>query len=227
MSSSSWPTPDSTTITSSRRSSTRSSGSGEPDVRLEVGSGSHAEQTAAMLVGDRARRAGSPARRDAGLRRHQLDAGGGPGRRQARRAPGPCRGRPALVRHAHARGGQPRRHRPSLAAAVLPVRDGGREPRGGGHPQRRRARRRRHGRPCARVRPRGQRALGLSRSARPGAGLLRARDRPPPGEHRAAGARPAGRGPEPGRGARRAARCTRARVPRSKPVGCWRSSSAP
>ena len=96
-SSSSSPTPASTTTTSSRGSSTRSSGSGEPDVRLEVGSGSHAEQTAAHARRDRARGAGAPARRDARLRRHQLDARGRARRRQARR----CRwrtSRPACAR---------------------------------------------------------------------------------------------------------------------------------
>ena len=98
-------------------------GLGEPDVRLGVGSGTHAEQTAAMLVG--IERAALELQPDAMLVYGDTNStlAGALVAAKLGAAAGARGGRPALVRHAHARGGQPRRLRPPLAAAALPVGD--------------------------------------------------------------------------------------------------------
>ena len=98
-------------------------GLGEPDAHLAVGSGSHAEQTAAMLVGIERTALDLPP--DAMLVYGDTNStlAGALVGRQARTAAGARRGGIALVRHAHAGRGQPRRRRPPLAAAVLPTDD--------------------------------------------------------------------------------------------------------
>ena len=220
-STSSSPTRASTTTTSSRASSTRSSAWASPTCASRVGSGSHAEQTAAMLVGIERAALRGPARRHARLRRHELDA------RRRRSSPPSCRpaagarrGRPALVRHAHAGGGQPRRLRPPLAAAVLPVGDRRREPRGRGHRARRRARRRRDGRPRAHARagrraraPPTPRRSGSSPAATPLATVHRQANTEQPALGRLV------EGLAAGRRARSCCRCTRARARRSQRAG--------
>ena len=89
----------------------------EPDVNLGVGSGSHAGQTAALMVA--LERTSSPrppgARRR--LRRRQLDGRGGARRGQARAPDRARRGRPAQLRRHDARGDQPPRHGPALATS--------------------------------------------------------------------------------------------------------------
>ena len=86
----------------------------EPDVMLEVGSGSHAEQTARALVGLEETflriRAGSRGR--AG--RRQLDARRGARRREAQDPGLPPRGGAAQLRLGDARGAQPQGRRPPL-----------------------------------------------------------------------------------------------------------------
>ena len=88
----------------------------EPDVSLGVGSGSHAEQTARIMLAferelTRIRPGGRPRRR-----RRELDA-----RLRARRGQGAVpgrarRGRPALLRPVDAGGDQPASHRPPVDA---------------------------------------------------------------------------------------------------------------
>ena len=82
-------------------------GVGAPDYLLEVGSGSHAVQTARvmerlepLLIELSARRRARPGRR-------QLDDGGGARGRQARASRRPCRGGTAELRPHDARGDQP------------------------------------------------------------------------------------------------------------------------
>ena len=195
-------------------------GLGEPDVRLEVGSGSHAEQTAAMLS---ASSAPSLERRpDAMLVYGDTNStlAGALVAAKLGRAAGARRGR-ACARSTCA---CPRRSTASSCdrlsrLLLLPIRDRRREPRGRGHHARRRARRRRHGRPRARARAAGERALGLPRGARARA-RAPTRSRPctarrTPSSPRSAGSPRASRA---SRG-RSCCRCTRARARRSSRAG--------
>ena len=72
----------------------------EPDVNLGVGSGSHAQQTAAVMVGPGDAVPRAPARARRGVRRRQLDGRGRAGRRQAADPARPRRGRAAQLRPA-------------------------------------------------------------------------------------------------------------------------------
>ena len=103
-------------------------GVGEPDYSLGVGSGSHAQQTAARHGASRAGAAGDGAGRRARPGRRELDDGRGAHCRQAAAADRACRGGAALVRPDDARGDQPDRRRPALAVPLHPLARGARQP---------------------------------------------------------------------------------------------------
>ena len=128
-----WCTPASTTTTSCRRCSSRSWGWSRPTTASTTGSGSHAQQTGSMLVGAGAGAGRRATGHGAGLRRHQLDAGGGARGGQDRLSGRPRRVRAALVRPGDAGGGEPGRHRRDLRPALLPQPAGGRQPGRRGH----------------------------------------------------------------------------------------------
>ena len=108
----------------------------EPEYNLGIGSGPHGAQTGAMLARiEEVATRGAP-RLGAGLRRHELHAGGRPGGGQAAHPRRPCRGGPAQLQPPHARGGEPRGGGPPLRSPLLPQPDGGREPGFRGDPAR-------------------------------------------------------------------------------------------
>ena len=115
-----------------------------PDHMLEVGSGSHAAQTARVMerlepvLLERAARPGDRPRR------RQLDPGGGADRGEAGHPGRPRRVGPAQLRPDDARGDQPDRRRPVLRLPLPPQRRGGREPARRGHRRRAHALRRQH-----------------------------------------------------------------------------------
>ena len=121
------------------RSSSTSSACRAPDHMLEVGSATHAVQTARVMERIEPvleRRAARPRARS---RRRQLDARRGARRGQARHPAGPRRGRAAQLRPHDARGDQPDRRRRVQRLPVHPLRGGEREPARGGHRDRARS----------------------------------------------------------------------------------------
>src|SRR3954452_10808630 len=82
----------------------------EPDYFLEVGSGTHAQQTARVIERLEPVLVAEPARHRARARRRQLDAGSGARRGQARDPGRPHRSGPAQLRLDDAGGAEPRRH---------------------------------------------------------------------------------------------------------------------
>ena len=162
----------STTTTSSRASSTRSSASASRDVRLDVGSGSHAEQTARDARRHRARASASSGPTRARLRRHELDAR----RRARRRQAAGCRSRTSRRACARSTCACPRRSTASSPTASRACSCARRRPRSRtsraeGITRGRARRRRRDGRPRAPARARSR----ARAPAYPGGARARAR----------------------------------------------------
>ena len=116
----------------------------EPAHRLDIGSGSHAEQTARVDGTARADRRGRSTRPRVRARRRQLDAGGGARARQARRPLRTRRVGPAELRSLDAGGDQPDRRRRVRRLPVRPLGGRGREPAQGRHRARAHPPRRQH-----------------------------------------------------------------------------------
>ena len=85
-----------------------------PDLHLGVGSGTHAEQTAGVMLAYETRLPGAPARLGGRRRRRQFDRRLRAGREKTVPAPRPSRSRAAQRRPDHAGRDQPARHRRDL-----------------------------------------------------------------------------------------------------------------
>ena len=172
----------------------------QPDANLGVGSGTHAEQTAAVMAGVEADLGEHPAELVLVAGRRQLDDGGGAGGDEAQHRRRPPGVGAALARLGDARGGEPGRHRPGQRPAAVHLRRRGREPGGRGDHRRRRAGREHDDRQPL-PDPGGNRPRGGARRPGRGAARLRAGDPAPP--------RAGGRPGEAGRGDRGAGRARR------------------
>ena len=152
----------------------------KPHFHLEVGSGTHAEQTGGVMIAYEKVRDARAAGLDRGGGRREFDRRLRDGRHQALDSGDPPRGRPAQRRPAHARGNQPPGHGCHLRRAVDAVarRRRAPRPRGGGCVQDR-SRRQHHDRL---VRDDARRDRGRRHAGRDGpasAGQVRGRDAAP------------------------------------------------